>query len=344
MNNTYASLLARLPALRALDPTDETQHNQLQHTLSAFRRQLLEEDETLHLLWFFAPQLIVLVCRTSRRRPATVFLQQRLEGLPVWFVEEELFHIGNLKADTILLQLEDDLDIYIRQSEYEKVLQSEIAVSKPSFLAVCSCFSGPKALLRWRQEVNLAHEWGHIMTNTEIAYKEPLLQKLSAYPPSLGMPIFAWFDHLLEGLAECYIGHGPLSFCVELHDLGEPLKAEALLRDRQCEYDVFDTSSPGFSVYTALSKICSHALVDSGWPEHLEHGSDVPWGKSTHRTFLYQRAVQWDALQRGLQSCHDCLTSALVDGIANLPEEPGGNSWLRCEKQRVFGLLQDLIV
>lgn len=214
-----------------LDPTP------LLSSLERWQQQLQISGSRYHLVWCFTPALCLWYGPTSKVSLRSTLAKRKLQNTPLWSLDEELFVLGDSPADTLVLMGEQGESIYVRPQRYLEKLREEKRQRNQSFLQVLQAFSSEEELLSWRQELNLLHEWGHIATDRNVLYKEPLLDKLERFEPPDAFYVMNWIRTLLEMLADVFPGEGALFLLPELGSRKEQSRLpQMLLLDRLLEY------------------------------------------------------------------------------------------------------------
>lgn len=287
--------------------------------LSEWQQQIAAATPELHLLWCFAPHLCVRLGPSYPIAPLTPWLASRLEGITIARLEAEPIAWGELTSDAILSARRDGWRIDLRATIYHNEIEAEQRASSQDGLH--AILDDPEDIILWRQELNLAHEWGHLFIESHLPYQEPLLERLSPHHPSQGAAIFSWFEALLEGLAECAPGQGALSFLAQL-GAEEPHRifAAALLWERAREF-----SQPCDN--EALAQLRHHMLR---WL-HEPLTPSLPAGQLCQsQAFIeaYTEPTSWSRLQDAIDRGGDRLQTILMETIQQIPSPGQAHSFL----------------
>ncbi|TNE48282.1 MAG: hypothetical protein EP343_16855 [Deltaproteobacteria bacterium] len=232
-----AQELSSLPYVASLEHLDEATVGTLFETLTGLQRDLETHGSNYRLFWCFAPQLAMWFGPCETFQPRSRFLTERLHDTPIWSLSYEYVWLGDLGTDTMVLDGPYQQEIMLRPSRYKDVLASELLHEPLKYKPIVEALGGGEETLRWRQEVNLAHEWGHLHADQNIPYKQNLLDKLESYAPEDAYPVVAKAKEYLEGLAELAEGQGAVSFVLAVAK-EQPNVAQALLQDRLYEYPI----------------------------------------------------------------------------------------------------------
>jgi hypothetical protein len=303
-----------------LQPTQLDDPPTLIDTLETWQDKLTQIDEHIHLLWCFTPELVLLAGPTQVAYPITPWLEERLQGIQLFRMEAEILQHGSLDADTILTVRKDGWRIYLRQESYST------PPNKPPIQqaqhALNSLFDEEDAIL-WRQELNLAHEWGHLFTEAHIPYQEPLLEALSQLPPETGIPlVFPWFEALLEGLAEATEDHGALAFLCNLgQNKDTQLIACALLGERIAEYTMPSSSSLKTIHNTLLHAIFHYKSESFSLDRINETIGTTIWTEEWE-------AFDWVAFEKQLEDLTKILQEHIISDTKEIPIETEANNFL----------------
>ena len=264
MSSFESSLVQELQSLATLSLMEEEAVYAAVEKLVSWQAELQSRDSTLRLFWCFAPHLSAWLGPCTRHEPRSSFLKERLESIPIWRMEQEVAVLGSASSDTVVLSSETGVEILLRPLQYQASLEHQLLTQPQSFATLVSDLGGNASFLAWRQELNLAHEWGHIATDNRIEYQGPLLERLDAYPPESGYLVVSWVKELLEGLAEFHEGEGAVPFLLELAK-DEPVVAQVLLRDRCVEYPMSGIEDLFPGLVSWLSNQLDREVADIAW-------------------------------------------------------------------------------
>lgn len=287
-----ANQISSLPCA-SLEHLDEATVSNLYNTLSGLQRELQAHGSDYRLFWCFAPHLAMWFGPCDSFQPRSPFLQDRLKEIPIWSLSYEYVWLGDLGTDTMVLDGPYQQEIMLRPTRYKDVLGAELLHEPQKYKPIVETLGGEQETLRWRQEVNLAHEWGHLYVDQTIPYKEDLLNKLEGYVPEDAFPVVSKVKEYLEGLAELSEGQGAIPFLLYVAE-SQPNVAQALLQDRMFEYPISGIESFMPGIVSNLQKLLDIAL----------------------------KTGDWQSLRLGVEQLSGLLRSSLLQFVDQLPSNP----------------------
>ncbi len=301
-----ANQLSSLPCV-SLEHLDEATVSNLYNTLSGLQRELQAHGSDYRLFWCFAPHLAMWFGPCDSFQPRSPFLQGRLQDIPIWSMSYEYVWLGDLGTDTMVLDGPYQQEIMIRPTRYKDVLGAELSHEPQKYKPIVEALGGEEETIRWRQEVNLAHEWGHLYVDQHVPFKEDLLNKLEGYVPEEAFPVVSKVKEYLEGLAELSEGQGAVPFLLGVA-VDQPAVAQALLQDRMFEYPISGIESFMPGLVETLQELLDVAVKTGDWQNIrlrvgqlsellrsslLQLVDQLPYNPSEVKDFLEQSSLVW---------------------------------------------------